>query len=124
MNLTGTSLATIINLAEDIAVVTADWIQQCVDHFKESDDVFQSQFLQGIIFSSGENEPSISLEATRLLESFGMRWHRFLFSDSGDPPAPDPHVVLDGRIYEPFRLYEDDHGAFFCSTRYAATLPP
>ena len=124
MDLTGTSLVTIINLAADVMVVTADWIQQCVEHFKESDDVFQSPFLQGVIFSGARNEPSISLDATRLLESFGMQWHRFLFSDSGDPPAPGPYVLLDGRIYEPYMLYEDVHGAFFCSTRYAAILPP
>lgn len=122
MNFTGTGLVTVTSLAKDIVVITAGWIQQCVDHFEELDDVFQSHFLQGIIFSGGLNEPSISLEATRLLESFGMQWHRFLFSDSGNPPAPGPYVLLDGRIYEPFGLYENHNAAFFCSARYAATL--
>ena len=102
-------------------VITADWMQGCLDHFKESDDVFRSHFLQGIIFSSGQHEPSISLEATRLLENFGMLWHRFLVSDSSNPLALGPYVLLDGCIYEPFRLYEDHHGAFFCSARYAAS---
>jgi len=58
--------------------------------------VFQKQFLQGIVFSGGHNNSSISSEAKALLQGFGMQWHHFLIAGSRNQPSPGPYVLLDG----------------------------
>ena len=68
MNNVGTTLATVIDVGECQSTITANWIQQHIEYYKEIDDVFQAQFLQGILFSGGRDDCSLSSEAQALLE--------------------------------------------------------
>ena len=117
MNHTGASLATIIEIGKSQLVITADWVQQCIECYQETDDVFQKNFLQGVIFRGGQDDSSISSEAELLLQGFGMQWHQFLISGSPNQPLPGPYVLLDGSLHKPFRLYSDENAAFFSTTR-------
>lgn len=58
MDRAGATLLTIIDIGKNQLVVTADWIQQCIKHYEDIDDVFQRQFLQAIIFSGGQSDSS------------------------------------------------------------------
>lgn len=65
MNDIGTTLATVIDVSECQSAISADWIQQCVKHSKEIDDVSQVEFLQGVLFSGGPDNLSLSLRGLR-----------------------------------------------------------
>lgn len=117
MNGIATTLATVFDVSECQSAIPADWIQQCIKHYKEVDDVFQAQFLQGVLFSGGPDNCSLSSEAQALLEGLGMQWHRFSNNRSGNLPMPGPYVILDGALHEPSRLYADTYGAFFSATK-------
>ena len=117
MDRPGATLVTLIHVGKNQLVITADWIQECIEHYEEIDDVFQKQFLQAIIFSGGQSDSSISSEASALRQGFGVQWHHFLITDSWNQPYPGPYILLDGYLHEPFRLYSDENDAFFSSTR-------
>lgn len=117
MNDIGTTLATVIDASECQSAIPADWIEQCIKYYNETDDVFQVQLLQGVLFSGGPDNCCLSSEARALLEGLGMQWHRFSNSRSGNQPIPGPYVILDGALHEPFRLYADTQAAFFSATK-------
>lgn len=122
MNDIGTTLATVIDVSECQSAILADWIQQRIKHCKEIDDVFQVQFLQGVLFSGGPDNCSLSSGAQALLEGLGMQWHRFSNNGSGTQPLPGPYVILDGALHEPSRFYADTHAAFFLVSGFTCVL--
>ena len=117
MDHTGVTLLTVIDIAQTQSVITADWIQQCIKHYEETDDVFQKRFLQAIIFSGGQRDASLSPEARALLGESGVQWHHFWIGDPKYLPCPGPYILLDGCLHDPFRLYRDENAAFFSATR-------
>ena len=117
MDHTSATLLTVIVIGQTQSVITADWIQQCMKHYEETDDVFQKEFLQAFIFSGGQNDASISPEARALLRESGVQWHHFLSTGPGYLPCPGPYILLGGYLHEPFRLYSDENAAFFSATR-------
>ena len=110
------ALVTVIHVGECLSTLTHDWVQRRVRFYMESDDVFQAQFMQGIIFSDSRSDCSLSPEAKALLEDFGMRWQYFL-NESDSQIFPGPYVLLEGSLHEPFRLYDDTHAAFFSAMK-------
>ena len=75
------------------------------------DDVFQKAFLQGVIFDTPQSSLGIAPEAQIWLQNMGMQWH-YILSDT-DTPLPGPYVILHGRFYRPYRIYQDTNDAFF-----------
>ncbi|KAL8846996.1 MAG: hypothetical protein Q9221_007952 [Calogaya cf. arnoldii] len=109
-----TTLATVIYV--DDTDITVEWIRRCIDNYKETDDVFQTSFLHGILFSGPRDGCSLSLDAHTFLTGLGMQYHRILNNDQGNRLLPGLYVIMNGALYEPFRLYADTHAAFFAAT--------
>ncbi|KAL8716106.1 MAG: hypothetical protein Q9220_000011 [cf. Caloplaca sp. 1 TL-2023] len=112
-----TTLATVIDVDDCGSGITAEWIQNCVHDYQETDDVFQLPFLQGVIFCSVRHAYPLSPDAHTFLTGLGMQWHKFLSDVPGTRPLPGPYVIVNGTYYDPLRLYPDTHAAFFTATR-------
>ena len=110
------ALITVIDVGKCPSTLTEDWIQRCIKFYKATDDVFQVQFLHGIIFSNSRCDRSLSPGAKAALEGFGMRWHCFL-NESYGQIFPGPYVLLHRTLHEPFRLYADTHATFFSAMK-------
>ncbi|KAL8793902.1 MAG: hypothetical protein Q9195_003521 [Heterodermia aff. obscurata] len=118
----GPVLATVIDINE-CHHITAEWIQNCIERYSQIDDVFQVKFLEAILFrGASQGQCSLSLDAQKHLESLGTRWHQFLNDELDKQPLPGAYVILDGGLYEAFRLYADTHAAFFQATRVPRLL--
>ena len=105
--------------------VTRDWLQQIIETYQSSDDVFCETFLGGVIFtgSSGKDNVEILPDAVQLLQSWGTTWTEVLDVDSkGNIPLPGPYLALGGHLLEIFRLYDDTHGAFMSAIVLRAPL--
>ncbi|KAL8903055.1 MAG: hypothetical protein Q9207_004187 [Kuettlingeria erythrocarpa] len=112
-----TTLATVIDIRDCQPDITGDWIQQCIESYKQNDDVFQVQFLRGILFLGGQDGCSLSADAKSTLAGFGTQCHWFLKGHQSIQPLPGPYVLINGVLHEPLRLYADTHAAFFMATR-------
>lgn len=66
------SFATVIRLEGQVKV-TSNWLQQIIETYRSSDDVFCETFLGGVVFtgSSGKNNVEILPDAVQLLQSWG-----------------------------------------------------
>ena len=105
-------LVTVIDAHDRSSIVSENWMQRCIKAYKDTDDVFQEQFLRGIIFSNARLGLSLSTEAKSALERLGMEWHIFL-NESENRLLPGPYVLIKGSVYQVSRLYADTHAAFF-----------
>ena len=95
MDRPGATLVTLMHVGKNQLVITADWIQECVKHYEEVDDVFQKQFLQAIIFSGGRSESPISgsqCASSRLPRATAS----LLITDAWNQHCPGPYILLDG----------------------------
>ncbi|KAL9613025.1 MAG: hypothetical protein Q9167_002415 [Letrouitia subvulpina] len=70
-------LFTVINLPRGESVITSEWIEQCIDAYESSDDVFQNAFLQRVIFMETLIGCSLSQDAEAYLRGRGMQWYHF-----------------------------------------------
>lgn len=119
------SFATVIWLEGQVKV-TRDWLQQIIETYRSSDDVFCETFLGGVVFtgSSGKNNVEILPDAVQLLQSWGTVWTEVLDIDStGTVPLPGPYLALGGHLFEIFRLYDDTHSAFMSAIVLRASFP-
>jgi hypothetical protein len=86
--------------------ISESWIQEQLERFSSTDDVFQPAFLQGVIFyGAAGDELEITNEARNLLATKGMQWLSCVSGATTDSPAcSDPYFMLDGRLREVWRL--------------------
>jgi len=93
--------------------VSLNWIQSLIDNYT-SDDVFQTEFLVGVLFTyGGDKKPEISPEAEAYLRSKGTKHIAFKQVTSQDHrPRPGPYLYSNLSLRPTWKLYEDSHGAF------------
>lgn len=110
------SLATVVCLGHQ-RCVTKRWLEQLINEYHSKDDVFQQEFLSGVIFTcAAKDDIEITPDADGLLKSLGTRWTDIRDVGSGDtiPPA-GPYVAYRQRLLEVWKLYADVQGAFMAS---------
>ena len=116
-----TSYATVIFLDQKTREVTEAWLRETLEAYRSTDDVFQDDFLSGVIFSRVKYPPSsssldISPSARRLLKSLGTMWLDTIESSLVDElPLPGPYIVVRRELREILRLHDDVQGAFIQS---------
>ena len=116
----GPTLTTVFDVIDSQGVsITEGWIQQCIDHYQSTDDVFQIAFLQGVIFQAMEEKViEVTESAQAFLAGKGMQWfHCFPLAANRSKLHSGPYVILDGHLREVWRLYNDTNGAFFSAFR-------
>lgn len=100
--------------------ITEEWFRCEIARFLENDDVFRTEFLQGVILI-GENlhEIAVSNEASQFLKSLGTQWVRsFSSTDSnGNLARVGPHALFNGFVREVWRLYSDTNGTLLTALR-------
>ena len=72
-------LLTVIDLPQGESVITSEWIEQRIDTYENSDDVFQNAFLEGVVFTETSKGSSLSRDAETYLRGRGMQWFYFEF---------------------------------------------
>ena len=84
-----------------------------------SDDVFSIALFLGAIFTRSLTAGYVNIgpDVLELLESMGNLWGVIHYVNSAaSGPLPGPYLVVKGRLFEIFRLYDDTHGAFMSAT--------
>ncbi|KAI4157700.1 MAG: hypothetical protein LQ342_008086 [Letrouitia transgressa] len=119
------SFATVIRLEGQVKI-TREWLQQAIETYQSSDDVFCGTFLGGVIFTRtwGSDNVEILPGAVRLLQSRGTLWTKILrVGSGGNVPLPGPYLASGGDLFETVRLYDDTHNAFLCAIVLRAPYP-
>ena len=111
----------VIFLDQETQEVTEEWLRETLEAYRSMDDVFQDDFLSGVIFTRVKQPPSsssldISPSARRLLRSLGTMWLDTIESNFVDDlPLPGPYLVVRRELREIVRLHDDVQGAFIQS---------
>ncbi len=96
--------------------------------YKEIDDVWQAAFLSGVIFLVDHTTASdVDIKVQNYLKSLGNSWIDTLPVDTiSSDIQPGPYIILEGKLYDTFKLVDDMHGTFMTAvrspTRYALVL--
>lgn len=88
-----------------------DWVRNAIAEYQKLDDVFRTDFLNGVIFV-GSPKVEVTHGARKLLHSLGTSWIELADSSSGSSPLPGLYHVIEKQLYEIWKLYEDSQGAF------------
>jgi hypothetical protein len=105
---------------EDEAPRMDDAVRDYVENALRRDDVFNTSFLKGIIFYGNDiKQASIvkeELAAHALPAAWNTSWTCFLgASDDGRKLLPGPYLLRRGKLWDVYRLYEDDMNSFLVS---------
>lgn len=111
----GRSLVTVIPMGEH-KKIERPWLEQYIASCLEDDDVFKLEFLSVLVFVGHRGPGSeVSAEVRSLFESWGTK--RCMIIAEHKDLLPGPHLVIDGRLYQVLRLYDDVQAAFLVSVR-------
>ncbi|EED16514.1 conserved hypothetical protein [Talaromyces stipitatus ATCC 10500] len=93
--------------------IETDWLRESIAKFSQDDDVFCTDFLSGVIFTSS-TAFSLSTAAGEVLQSeYGTRMIEMIVSPkSSEKPEPGPYYVCQGQLFHIWKLYDDTQGAF------------
>lgn len=100
-------------------------LESYVDQLTQADDVFQPEFLSGIIFvGADKSEVTITPDVLKLLDLWGTRWTNFVPTESLDEEnlLAGPYIVASGWLWQVLRLYDDTQGAFMVSIKPISDL--
>lgn len=114
------SLVTVFNVPEGPDIkITESWIRDIVKHYEDSDDVFQTAFLSGVILYGAEkNDVEITPSALQFLKAKGTTTIRCMSTASAKGSlSPGPYVVVEGHLREVWRLFDDTNGTFMTTLR-------
>lgn len=113
------SLVTVFDVeADQTSSVTKSWIQQRIEQYQNTDDVFQIAFIRGVIFYGGQrNALELTAGAKSLLHEMGMQCYDHIPVTAQVTLLPGPYVLLDGYLRDVWRLYSDTNGAFISTVK-------
>ena len=82
----------------------------------DRDEVFQSEFFQNVVFyGSKKADPRIEPGALDELASWDVKTQTFIEGNPAAKVAPGPYVFVEGRTWQPWRVYHDFNGCFMTS---------
>jgi hypothetical protein len=106
---------TVISLGDEIELVEEKWLERTIIRYKEVDDVFREEFLNGVLFTSRKTI-EITAGAKELLGTKGTSWIEMLNVTTGTScPKPGPYYISGRQLFEIWELQDDSHGAFLNS---------
>ena len=100
--------------------ISDGWLRSLVSKYRENDDVFQLEFLEGVIFVSEDSHGiEISPAAKSYLEIMGTKWIHCLSWKSypGYNLKPGPYAFIDGHLREVWKLYSDTNGTLLSALK-------
>lgn len=96
--------------------ISAKLLNDRLDNYLVADDVFQREFLQGVVLLRG---PTTEIESSvaELLVSWGTKWsHEVLAHTLGHSLTAGPYVLDIKGLSQIWKLYDDFNKAFLVST--------
>lgn len=95
-----------------VPTVTREWLSNKIDRFSQVDDVFNSSFLQNLVFVQRETNlpPSLDPSVKELIASLGASIS-FVSSDL-TPQSEGPYYLSTGVVHRVWRLYPDTSESF------------
>lgn len=110
------TLTTVIAVSNDSpSLVTLEYLQSTIEHYKSYDDVFNEAFLAKIVLTGAVEGPiHIAPDAREYLSSCGNEW--ITFTAAGNL-APGPYILVDGRLRDAWLLEDDTSGTLMTSLR-------
>ena len=112
----GNFLATVIATRRGLRI-TKKWLQDILESYATSDDVFRWEFVSGLIFiGASQSEVEITDEARDFLATLGNEWIELLDSSSQEISI-GPCAFVDGRFASILRLFDDTSKAFVVSLK-------
>ncbi|KAE9372705.1 hypothetical protein N431DRAFT_483442 [Stipitochalara longipes BDJ] len=112
---------TVFLVSEESPTSISDiWLRSLVTNYIEEDDVFQLEFLEGVVFvSKGNYAIEVAPSAKVYLEGLGTKWiHSFsLEVQVGYNIKPGPYAVVDGHLREIWKLYSDTNGTLLTALK-------
>ncbi|OQV02460.1 hypothetical protein CLAIMM_07656 [Cladophialophora immunda] len=99
--------------------ITVESITDIIAEYKEIDDVWQAAFLSGVIFLVDHTTASdVDIKVQNYLKSLGNSWIDTLPVDTiSSDIQPGPYIILEGKLYDTFKLVDDMHGTFMTAVR-------
>lgn len=97
--------------------ISLDAIQDIFRKDLAEDDVFQTSFIQGsylVIQTPSLDTSTLSL-STDAEEFLNIRSMSLVCLKDLEAVPPGPYIAINGKLYQPWRLYSDDLGAFTTS---------
>lgn len=94
------SLIPVTVLQSNASVVTEEFIKTTLDSYGRGDDVYSSEFLEGIYISSSANSATLDTSAVRYLESLRVS---YLFLDTSIYRSPSTSIGQVVRLSTPCR---------------------
>lgn len=96
--------------------ISAETLKDRLHHYLSSDDVFQKEFLQGVVFIRGLTT-EVDESVADLLESWGTKWSQEVLGHTLSHSLPAGPYVLDNKgLSQIWKLYDDFNKAFVMST--------
>jgi hypothetical protein len=96
------------------------WLQSLVTNYIEKDDVFQREFLEGVVFASKDNHLfDVAPSAKAYLEGLGTKWIHYLPLELQIRCniKPGPYAVVDGHLREIWKLYSDTNSTLLTALK-------
>ncbi|KAH1434619.1 hypothetical protein KXW29_008062 [Aspergillus fumigatus] len=120
-----TSLATVFQLGPT-ETPNSTWLQNQIQAWLHIDDIFQPEFLSGIIFVTEDNgiQPNLSASIESLPKEWKPDWWIFFNKEVGGQLHPGPRMVSYGKIHTVYRIYDDVNGAFMVAIQPPITPGP
>ncbi|KAK7993000.1 hypothetical protein PG988_001794 [Apiospora saccharicola] len=99
--------------------VTKDWIMSTIRHFEECDDVYQRNFLEGlVIINTSQRENPPNPECQLHLSALGNKWTYLAPGRSRvNQLSPGPHYLHEGLLRPAYRLYDDTQLCFLAALK-------
>lgn len=90
------------------------WLHDQIQSWLHIDDIFQPEFLAGIIIVTEDNsiQPNLSASIESLPMGWRPEWWTTLNKEVGGQLLPGPRMVSYGKLYTVHRIYDDVNGAF------------
>lgn len=100
-------------------IITDSYLQTFRSLYLDPDDIFQPVFLHTVIFyGCDEADVGLKSSAISLLTAWHTKEWRFVKQAvEDDGYAPGPYLVLQDKVYEPWRVYNDDNLAMMLTLK-------
>jgi hypothetical protein len=107
---------------QEASCIRAELLEDRLDHYLNVDDVFQREFLQGVILIRGLTT-EVDESVADLFASWGTKWSQEVLGHTLNHSLSEGPYVLDNKgMSQIWKLYDDFNKAFVVSTWPSQTL--
>jgi len=102
--------------------ITKQWLEHEFKLYADTDDVFRSEFLEGVVFVGAlKSEIEVTDDASILLENLGTKWTEYSEKPQNcSSVSPGPCALIQGKYFKVLRLFEDSSKAFVVGVKSLA----